>query len=409
MINSTSLSSPNSVALITQGVQPTALGVSSVAFGNVALNETSASKAVTLYNFQSTTLGISSITVPSQYLVSGGTCGTTLAAQTSCTILLTVTPTVLGAQPGTLTVNTNAPNSPLSATLSATALEPTLLSVSSVAFGNVPISETSATKTVTLYNFQPTALGISSISAPSPYLVSGGTCGSTLAAGTNCTILLTVTPTAVGAQPGTLTVATNAPNSPLSATLSATGLEPTLLSVNSVAFGNVYINETSASKTVTLYNFQLTALGIGSISAPSPYLVSGGTCGSTLAAQTNCTILLTVTPTVSGAQPGDIDSKHKCAQQPADSHTHRDGTCADAAFCEFGCFWQRADQRDQREQDGYALQLPADGAGDHFDQRAISVFGFRGDVRVHAGGPVQLHHPADRDAYGPGQLWLRHR
>jgi hypothetical protein len=49
------------------------------------------------------------------------------------------------------------------------------------------------------------------------------TCGSTLAAGKNCTISVTFTPTQVGALTGTLSVNDNGTNSPQTVSLSGAG------------------------------------------------------------------------------------------------------------------------------------------------------------------------------------------
>jgi hypothetical protein len=293
------------IALSGTGIEPTALSASSMGFGNVALDETSASRTVTLYNYQLTPLTISSVTVPTEYAISATTCGTTLAASSNCTISLTLTPTSLGAVPsGSLTVQTNAANSPLSTTLSGTGVQPSALIPASVGFGNVPLNETSAAKTVTLYNYQLTPLTISSVTVPTGYAISATTCGTTLAASSNCTISLTLTPTSLGAVPsGSLTVQTNAANSPLSTTLSGTGVQPSALIPASVGFGNAVINEASASRTVTLYNYQLFPITLSAPNLPRNYTLMGTTCGSTLAAQSSCTYSLVLTPTALGTVP----------------------------------------------------------------------------------------------------------
>src|ERR1019366_2152478 len=144
---------------------------------------------------QLTPLGITSITVPTNYAVSGGTCPgmVTLAASSSCTISVTLTPppaSPVGALPGgLLTINTNASNTPNTASLSGTVFAPTWLSSSSISFAAV-VGEVSAPKTVVLYNYQLTPLNITSITVPTHYAVSGGTCPSsgTLAASSSCTI-----------------------------------------------------------------------------------------------------------------------------------------------------------------------------------------------------------------------------
>jgi len=164
----------------------------------------------------------------------------------------------------------------------------TTVSSNSVNFGNVALNEASASRTVTLKNAGTSVITIGAIgvSGSSEYSVvsTPGQCesGHTLAASASCSLAIDVTPTSLGAvPPSTLTIATTASNSPASVSLSATGVPPTALSVASVAFGNVVLNEASAAKTVTLYNYQLTAVTISSVTVPSQYAVSSTTCSAT--------------------------------------------------------------------------------------------------------------------------------
>jgi LEA14-like dessication related protein len=306
-IDTNASNSPSLVPLKATGSEPTALSPSSVGFGDVPVSTTSAVKTVSLYNYQLTPITISPLSVAAPYAISGGTCGATLNAKSSCTILLTVTPSALGAVPATsLTVTTSAPNSPLTVALSATGSAPTALSATALSFGDVPVSTTSAFKTVTLYNYQLTPITISPLSVAAPYAISGGTCGATLNAKSSCTILLTVTPSALGAVPATsLTVTTSAANSPLTVALSATGSAPTALSATAVSFGNVPVSTTSAVKTVSLYNYQLTPISISSITVPAGgyALAPSTTCPNqgSLGGRTSCTIGITLTPTALGA------------------------------------------------------------------------------------------------------------
>ncbi len=304
-VATTAPNSPLTQPLTGTGVNPTVLSATSESFGNVPVGTASAPRSVTLYNYQTTAITISSITAPSPYSISGGTCGSTLAANSSCTILVTLTPTALGALPATsLTVSTTAPNSPLTAALSGTGSNATALTGTSMNFGNVAVGSTSSALGTYLSNYEIAPIAISSITAPAPYSVAGGTCGSTLAAGASCKILVTLTPTTLGAVPAaSLTVATSAPNTPLTQPLTGTGVGPTSVSMTTLAFGNVVTNTTSPIKSVTLYNLATSTLNIISIAPPAEYAVSSTTCGSTLAANSNCVISVTLTPTASGAVP----------------------------------------------------------------------------------------------------------
>jgi hypothetical protein len=88
------------------------------------------------------------------------------------------------------------------------------------------VGTTSASQPVSLSNSGNASLAISSISASGDFGQSNN-CGASLAAGANCTINVTFTPTAGGDRTGTLSVTNNASGSPHSVSLSGRGLAGT--------------------------------------------------------------------------------------------------------------------------------------------------------------------------------------
>jgi subtilase family serine protease len=200
------------------------LSPTSLNFGSVTVNTTSAAQTVTLSNGTASAVTISSIAASGAFAETNN-CGTSLAANSSCTISVSFKPTATGAATGTLTVTDSASNSRQTASLSGTGAAAggtVTLAPASLAFGNQRVNSTSATKTLTLTNGTASTLTISSITVSANF---GGstTCGSTLAAGANCTISLFFRPTSTGTKTGTLTVTDNASNSPQTASLSGTG------------------------------------------------------------------------------------------------------------------------------------------------------------------------------------------
>ena len=95
----------------------------------------------------------------------------------------------------------------------------------SLAFGTaVPVGTASEPQTVTLTNSGAGDLVISSItSSGAPFTVAGITSGITLAAGATTTFTVTFNPTSTTAATGTVSIASNAPGSPLSISLTGTG------------------------------------------------------------------------------------------------------------------------------------------------------------------------------------------
>src|SRR2546429_9016377 len=84
------------------------------------------------------------------------------------------------------------------------------------------VGTTSAAQTVTLNNTGNTALSVTSIVASGDYAQTN-TCGNSVAAGANCTISVTFTPAASGAQSGTITITDNAAGSPHTVSLTGAG------------------------------------------------------------------------------------------------------------------------------------------------------------------------------------------
>ncbi len=85
-------------------------------FGVQAVGTTSTAQPITLSNYQSVALAISSIAVTGDYLQSNN-CGASLAANSSCVISVTFHPTGSGVRPGMLTVTDNGPGGPRTASL----------------------------------------------------------------------------------------------------------------------------------------------------------------------------------------------------------------------------------------------------------------------------------------------------
>ncbi|MBR7838689.1 choice-of-anchor D domain-containing protein [Actinospica durhamensis] len=96
-------------------------------------------------------------------------------------------------------------------------------SPSSLSFGQVNVGSTSSAQAVTITNSGSTAASVSGVSASSGFGETN-TCGSSIAAGGSCTAEVSFAPSAGGAQTGTLTVTSNASDSPTTVALSGTGV-----------------------------------------------------------------------------------------------------------------------------------------------------------------------------------------
>jgi hypothetical protein len=192
------------------------------------------------------------------------------------------------------------------------------LTPASLSFGNVVVGTTSKGKTVTLTNTGNATLNISNIATSGDFSLttSSKPCGSTLAAGSNCKIEVTFTPSQLGARTGTLTITDNAPGSPQTVPLSGNGTAQVTLSPASKTFPATKVGASSTAKVFTLANKQSVALTGISITTTGDFSVSTTTCSSSLAAKSNCTISVVFTPTQVGTRTGTLQVSDSAIGSP---------------------------------------------------------------------------------------------
>lgn len=189
----------------------------------------------------------------------------------------------------------------------------------SLAFAKEAEGNTSTAKKVTLKNTGMATLDITSIVPSAEFAVSATTCGSTLAINKSCTVSVTFTPTALGAQTGTLTFTDNATGSPQTVALSGTGIVDAELTPATATFAKTKVGSTSAAKTFTLTNEQSVSLTGISISTTGAFAVSSTTCGSTLAEKAKCTISVEFKPTATGLTTGSLSVSDSGSNSPQTS------------------------------------------------------------------------------------------
>lgn len=315
-VKDTASGNPHTVALAGTGGGPAAsLTPASLDFGTQALGTTSAPQTITLSNTGGDAMAIAGISSSGDFAQTNN-CGTTLAAGSSCSVTVTFTPTATGSRSGSITVTDNASGSPQSVPLTGTGTAPiATLSPTSLVFGGQLVGTTSAAQTVTLSNTGTAPLTIIEIISNSDFAQTNN-CGSTLAAGSSCSISVTFTPTAAGTRSGSLFVADNASGSPQNVALTGTGTAPiATLSPASLAFGGQLIGTTSAAQTATLSNTGTATLNITRITITGDFAQTNN-CGSSLAAGSSCSINVTFTPTATGTRSGSVSVADNASGSP---------------------------------------------------------------------------------------------
>ena len=148
-----------------------------------------------------------------------------LAAGASTTFNVAFKPMAAGAEKGTVSIKTNASESPATVNLSGTGVEESIkltVSETSLSFGSVPVSN-SQSKDVTITNSGNANVTIAGVSiSGAGFSVSGGS-SVTLAPKQSETVTVNFNPKTKGALAGTLTISSNAPTVKIS--LAGTALQ----------------------------------------------------------------------------------------------------------------------------------------------------------------------------------------
>ena len=294
------------------------LSPTSLNFGNQALDETSATKTVTLKNSGTALLITSGAAIDGGgFAISANTCPEVLGVGKTCKVSVTFTPTVLGKLTGKLTFTDNTSNSPQTVSLTGTGAVAATLTPISLNYGQQAVGTPSLPKTFTLTNNQSIALTGITITTTGDFTISATTCTTSLAAKAHCTINVTFTPTVLGKRTGILTVIDSANNSPQTASLTGTGAVAAALTPTfSIWYAPQAVGTTSLPKTFTLTNNQSVSLDNITISTTGDFAMSGTTCTTSLTAKNKCTISVTFTPTATGTRTGKLTVSDSANNSP---------------------------------------------------------------------------------------------
>jgi trimeric autotransporter adhesin len=319
------------------GAPAASVSPASLAFGSTAIGSTSAAQSVTIANAGSAALSLSAANYSSpDFVTAGGTCTFpgSIAAGSSCVVSVAFNPGAgaPGARSGTLSIAHGATGSPAAVSLSGTAASaatPAASLTASLAFGSVTVGTTSAMQTATLSNTGNAALTVASIATGSgEFGIVGGTCsaGTSVAAGSSCTINVAFTPSTTGARSATLALGHDAAGGSSSAALSGTGVAQSPaanVSPASLSFAQT-VGSTSAAQTITIANTGTAALTLGSFALSGPQaaefqIAGGGTCaaGGNVAPSSSCTLHVTFAPTAVGTRSAALSIAHNASGSPA--------------------------------------------------------------------------------------------
>jgi Abnormal spindle-like microcephaly-assoc'd, ASPM-SPD-2-Hydin/HYDIN/CFA65/VesB-like, Ig-like domain len=203
----------------------------------------------------------------------------TIAAGQSAQVQVTFAPNATGIAGGTVAIVSDAPGVAPGLALSGTGVQPAIsLSPASISFGSL-VNGQSKSQPVTILNTGTANLTITQLaSTAAGVTVSGITTPLTIAAGQSNTFNVQYAPQTTGSTTGSISVASNAPNSPASVSVTGTGVAATTtltVSPTSLSFGNVNTGS-SANQSVTITNTGNSATTISQITMSAPSLSATG-------------------------------------------------------------------------------------------------------------------------------------
>lgn len=307
-------SSPQTVTL--SGVGLGASGSASpttLTFGNQGVGTQSVAQNVTLSNNGNAAM------VPS-FGVTGDFSQTnncsSIPAGTNCNIAVSYQPTVTGNENGTITITSNALNSPQTISMTGTGVQASLsISPTTLPFGNQPVGTTSTSQTTVITNVGTSPASITSITIGGPnnteFSIITNTCG-TLQPSANCHLVVQFAPISIGIKSASISIVDNAPGSPHAVALTGTGTSViATFSPTSISFGNQPVGTQSGTQTSTLTNsgtasFTITSISIGSGGNPGDFSQTND-CPGTLAPNATCTITAAFLPVAQGNRVATVN------------------------------------------------------------------------------------------------------
>ncbi|HUE04412.1 MAG TPA: choice-of-anchor D domain-containing protein [Bryobacteraceae bacterium] len=291
---------------------------------NVSTSITNGTAAVTLRNLGSTAVTLQPVQVsPPAIFSESDNCSGSIPAGGYCTLDVNFTPAASGQRSGTLTVTSNASNSPATFTLSGTGVdEPYFYTpTSSLTFADQAVGTLSAAQAVTITNMgdQTTTLSLSTSPADFTEL---NNCPSQLAPGSSCTANVSFIPTTPGLRTGYLNIS---PYGTGSVSLSGTGTvngnaTGLALSATSLNFGVQTVGTTSTGQYVYITNTSTAPVTINSMTVGANYVLNNYSCTvpGQIAPQSNCYVYLQFAPTAARTLAGTLTINDST---PANPHT----------------------------------------------------------------------------------------
>ena len=282
----------------------------SASFGDVVMGDND-SKAVRLSNTGTSSLTISRVSVSGRGF-SMSTVATPLKLSVGQSISLEAhfAPVTTGEATGSIAVTSNASDPSLTIGLSGIGVQGRLSATpASTSLGKVVVGENNS-QTIRLSNTGDVSVTISRVNVSgSDFKIAGLTVPTVIASGKSATFNVLFTPISSGSVTGAVSLISDAPNSPLTISLSGTGVAATPLlaaSPSGLNFGTVNVDSTS-SLSLTLTNRGNVDVTISKVAVSGAGFSQGGVAaGTILGPDQSTTLRVAFAPVSAGSVNGDV-------------------------------------------------------------------------------------------------------
>jgi hypothetical protein len=200
-------------------------------FANTLVGQSSAAQTVTVSNTSGMAASQLTVTASSGFTLAQNTCPASLPAGSNCSVGVEFAPVAVGPVTGSLTVTSSAIANMAAVQLNGTGALASAIQVvpGNVSFATTGVGQTSNATTVTVTNTGAvTALSNLALAVSAGFALVNNTCAASLGPGSSCTAGIEFTPTAAGAQTGTLTVSSSTVASSVEVPLSGMGFDFTV-------------------------------------------------------------------------------------------------------------------------------------------------------------------------------------
>ena len=313
--NTVPLSGTGTAASVTLSSNPTSVSFNGVTVGS------SGSKTITIANTGNTALTISQVSVNAKdFSATGITTPQTLNAGQSAALNVSFKPSASEQISGNITVASSQGASAVIPVSGGGVQAALTVTPPSVSFGNVTVGIPNS-QTIQLANSGTGVLTISQLSATGTgYSTSALTLPFSLNPSQTMTFNVQFAPPSAGSASGSVSIVSNAPNSPAVIGLSGSGVASTQalsFSTHNLSFGSVDTGA-SATQSVTATNTGNANVTISSIlAAGTGFSLSGAGTPATLTPTQSLTFAVIFSPTVAGNATGAVTVASNASGSPA--------------------------------------------------------------------------------------------